>query len=89
MQATMTTKGQLTVPKSIRDKLGLEPGDRVDFLDVDDETVALKRIKKTGLDDLIGCVPYDGPPLTQEDIDNAIMDHAAEEDERIRREASE
>ena len=29
--ATLTSKGQLTVPKVIRERLGLEAGDRVDF----------------------------------------------------------
>lgn len=29
--ATMTSKGQLTVPKEVRDALGLEAGDRVFF----------------------------------------------------------
>ena len=32
MQATITTKGQVTVPKPIRDKLRLRPGDRIDFV---------------------------------------------------------
>lgn len=29
----VTSKGQVTIPKSIREKLGIEPGDEVDFLD--------------------------------------------------------
>lgn len=29
--AKMTTKGQVTVPKTVRETLGLEPGDRVFF----------------------------------------------------------
>ncbi len=29
--ATMTTKGQITVPKGVREALGLNPGDRVLF----------------------------------------------------------
>lgn len=29
--ATITSKGQVTIPKKIRDKLGLKPGDKVDF----------------------------------------------------------
>lgn len=30
--ATLTTKGQITLPKVIRDLWGLAPGDRVDFV---------------------------------------------------------
>ncbi len=28
---TMTSKGQMTVPKDVRDRLGLRPGDKVEF----------------------------------------------------------
>jgi len=87
MSATITSKGQVTVPKAIRDMLGLEPGDKVDFVPTEDSRVEVRRIKRTTLADLIGCVPYDGPPLTPEEMDDAIGDHVAEKHERIKREA--
>ena len=31
MQATITSKGQLTIPKAIRERLNLHAGDRVEF----------------------------------------------------------
>ncbi|XHS76859.1 AbrB/MazE/SpoVT family DNA-binding domain-containing protein [Burkholderiaceae bacterium UC74_6] len=31
MLATVTDKGQLTVPKAIRDQFGIEPGTKLDF----------------------------------------------------------
>lgn len=31
--ATITSKGQVTIPKSVRDALGLETGDRIDFVE--------------------------------------------------------
>ncbi|MCO5100834.1 MAG: AbrB/MazE/SpoVT family DNA-binding domain-containing protein [Burkholderiaceae bacterium] len=34
MSTTMTSKGQVTIPKRIREALRIEPGDRIDF-DVD------------------------------------------------------
>ena len=37
--ATLTSKGQITLPKAIRDLLRLSAGDRVDFIVRDDATV--------------------------------------------------
>ena len=31
MTSTISSKGQITVPKAVRDKLGLRPGARVEF----------------------------------------------------------
>ena len=32
-RARVTSKGQITVPKEIREKLGVEPGDMVEFIE--------------------------------------------------------
>lgn len=71
MQATITAKGQVTVPKAIRDKLKLKPGDRVDFvLDSGDEvrvvpvTASVRQLK--------GMVPKPRKPVTLEQMDDAI-----------------
>ena len=40
--ATLTSKGQLTLPKAVRDLLRLGAGDRVDFVVKDDGTVLLR-----------------------------------------------
>jgi antitoxin PrlF len=37
--STMTSKGQLTVPQEIRKRLGLQTGDRVEFIVEEDRTV--------------------------------------------------
>lgn len=41
MESAITVKGQATIPKSIREHLGLQPGDRVKFFVHPDGSVAL------------------------------------------------
>lgn len=42
--ATVTSKGQITVPKKVRDALGLHPGSQVDFEIRGEEVVLRKRV---------------------------------------------
>ncbi|WP_432286353.1 AbrB/MazE/SpoVT family DNA-binding domain-containing protein [Aminobacter sp. BA135] len=39
----VTTKGQVTIPKEIRDRLGIEAGSEVDFVERSDGAVELVR----------------------------------------------
>lgn len=43
MLATVGAKGQVTIPKSVRDSLGLEPGSQVDFRQAPDGSFELRR----------------------------------------------
>ena len=40
--ATLTSKGQVTIPVAVREKLGLATGDRVEFVEVGPGEFALK-----------------------------------------------
>lgn len=40
--ALITAKGQTTIPKTIRERLGVEPGDRIDFVVQADGTVTVE-----------------------------------------------
>ncbi|WP_135661814.1 AbrB/MazE/SpoVT family DNA-binding domain-containing protein [Halorhabdus rudnickae] len=44
----VTEKGQATIPKDLREKYDLEPGDEVVWLDTDDGIVVKKRTRTTG-----------------------------------------
>lgn len=55
MLATVTDKGQVTVPKEIRDKTGITPGSRLDFELQDDGTLRV-RVLARGADNLFGLV---------------------------------
>ena len=45
--ATLTSKGQLTIPKTIRDSLHLHTGDRVAFIVHDDTEAVLTPVTKS------------------------------------------
>lgn len=42
-EATMTSKGQVTVPKKVREKLGLEPGSKISFILRGEQAVMMRR----------------------------------------------
>lgn len=73
--ATITAKGQTTIPKSVRDRLHLEPGDRVEFIVRDDGT-ALMVPATLSLDELKATIPSPPQRLSLEEIEAAIADHA-------------
>lgn len=74
---TMTTKGQITIPKDVRDELGLEPGSRVSFLKNEDGFFELHRERRP-VSDLAGSLRFTGPARTLEEMDAAITAAAAE-----------
>ena len=55
-KATITSKGQLTIPKQVRERLGLKPGDRLAF-DLDDDAILLRVEKRRTLEELRGSLP--------------------------------
>jgi len=70
--ATLTSKGQITIPSEIRQELGLRQGDRLEFAVMEDGTIRV-RPKTRRLTDLIGLLETDRR-ATLEEIDEAIRD---------------
>jgi AbrB family looped-hinge helix DNA binding protein len=75
--ATMTSKGQMTIPKDVRDKLKLKPGDRVD-IQVEPDGTARLLPKTVRLRSLIGMVKWRGPKVTIEEMNEAIAKHVTD-----------
>jgi len=57
--ATLTSKGQTTIPKEIRDGLGMKTGDRITFTLMSDATV-LMRVKNKSVTELAGLLHKKG-----------------------------
>jgi antitoxin PrlF len=49
LDSTLTSKGQTTIPKEIRDSLGMKPGDRMTFTVLPDGIVLLRLKNKSVL----------------------------------------
>ena len=71
--ATLTTKGQITIPKSVRDSLHLHSGDRIAFVLHGDTEAVLKPITKS-VDDVFGTLHVASQPRrTVEEMNEAVV----------------
>ena len=76
--ATVTSKGQITIPIETRTRLRLVPGTKISFdLNAAGETVL--RPKTGDIRALRGILKYDGPPVSIEAMNEAIGDAIAED----------
>lgn len=56
--AKITSKGQITIPKAVRERLGVGPGDRLEFV-IEGDRIAVRPIKRRGIMDFYGIFPVD------------------------------
>jgi len=71
MESAITSKGQITIPKAIRDQLNLAPGDKVKFfIQPDGNLVILPKLPITALKGIVRS-RRDHPPSLEE-MDAAI-----------------
>ena len=71
--ATITSKGQVTIPKDVRTRLGVDAGDRVEFIEVEEgvfHIVAATQDVKA----LKGIVPRPKKAVTVEEMNAAIAE---------------
>ena len=79
MEATLSSKGQATIPKAVRERLQIKPGDRFKFFFHPDGVILLPRIPTRRLK---GSVPKPAQAVSLQEIDRAI---AAGATQRFRR----
>ena len=71
MESALRSKGQITIPKTVRDLLNLRPKDRVKFfLHPDGTVVLLPRIPTSSLKGIVSGGPEQ--PVSLEEMDAAI-----------------
>ena len=74
----LSTKGQIIVPKSIRDEHAWTPGTELAFEETSDG-ILLRPVTvfpPSTLDQVAGCLKYKGKPKTIADMDKAVMNEA-------------
>lgn len=82
--STLTSKGQVTIPKEVRKHLRVAEGDRLEFSIAEDGSVRLRPVADP-VRQLLGLLHKGGiPPLSISEMDQAIAGFVADEDERIR-----
>ena len=70
--STITSKGQITIPKAIREKLMVDTGDKLEFVITSDREALIRPVSKT-VDELFGKLHRKGiKAVSVEDMNEAI-----------------
>ncbi|HUB50900.1 MAG TPA: AbrB/MazE/SpoVT family DNA-binding domain-containing protein [Terracidiphilus sp.] len=75
--ATVTSKGQFTIPIEVRKTLGIKPGTKVDLYE-NERGEYVFRPRTGSIRDLEGCVPKLDHVVTIKEMNDAIADAVAE-----------
>jgi len=85
-KAKITFKGQVTIPKEVRNALGIEEGDSVIFM-VEKDRAILKPLKKKSLKDFYGILPatrpYPGMESVRKEVHRKLSKHLLEISEKV------
>ena len=76
--ARVTSKGQITIPNSVRDRLKLEPGDKVDFT-IEAENRVVLRATRIDIRELKGLLQRRGiKPVSVEEMNRVVRERAVQ-----------
>ena len=73
--AVVTSKGQITIPLAVREKLGLDTGDRVEFIDLGNGQFGFMPATED-IGSLKGLVGRPARPVTVEAMNQAVRKRA-------------
>ena len=84
VMSTITSKGQVTIPKEVRDRLGVKEGDRLIFRFNNQGVLELEAEESSPVHRLAGILKRYAPaePVTIEDMNAAIRARAVRKDGR-------
>lgn len=68
--ATMTSKGQITIPKAVRERLGLDTGDQIEFVETGDGVFTIVAATRD-VRELKGIIPKPAKAVSIEDMNRA------------------
>lgn len=68
--ATLTSKGQITLPKSVRDRLGVEAGDRIEFIESEKGFLVVPTTRD--IRSLKGIIPKPKKPVAIDEMNRSI-----------------
>lgn len=74
--ATVTYKGQITLPKAVREQLGVQAGDRVSFREIEGGVIVVEA-DTVDLMELRGSIKPRRRGVSVEDMDRAVRTSAA------------
>ena len=74
--ATVTSKGQVTIPAEVRARLGLRPGTRLAFVPTDTGGYEI-HAQAASIKDLKGIVPRPSQPVSIDEMNEAIATAAS------------
>lgn len=69
--AVLTSKGQITIPKQVRQGLGVATGDRVEFIEVEKGVFNMVATTRD-IRELKGSIPKPSKPIGIDDMNRAI-----------------
>ena len=74
LTTVVSTKGQVILPKAVRDQRGWTPGTKLTVEQTPDGVILKPEplFPPTTLDDVYGCLKWEGPPISLEEMDAAV-----------------
>ena len=76
IESSITKKGQTTLPKVVRETLGLKAGDRVRYI-ISDTEVRILPVRPIAR--LFGALKHDGPTIRVDEMEQSVAGGAVEE----------